>query len=269
MKTSRALRLVKERASDSFPTKRVKLEHIRDGKNARIFLGKLDELRASIASRGLLQPPLVRQRADDCYELIAGYRRMHCIRAIHAENPSRFAELDVSLFDGSDLEAALANLEENTGRHSLTIYELGQRCVELSEEHALSGSEIGERLGYGSSYVNNAIRVVKRLHPKLLRMLAEGAEHRDRYLFSRRHLFAWAAMDHEKQIRRFEELCPTRNKPPRRKPKKKEGPPPWTTQTRLLAALTKSADESSETALALEVAKYLMGLRKDPPIPLS
>src|SRR5258707_14561832 len=51
------------------------------GHNPRRSLGELDELAASIAEHGLLQPVVVRQTGER-FELIAGHRRLEALRRL-------------------------------------------------------------------------------------------------------------------------------------------------------------------------------------------
>ena len=108
----------------------------------------------SIRVRGVIQPVLVRPRADGSYELIAGERRWRA---------ARLAELDAIPAivrrhdDAGSLEVALI---ENMAREDLNPVEEARACAALVEELGLTREEVGVRIGRSRVAVSNLIRLL-------------------------------------------------------------------------------------------------------------
>ncbi len=72
---------------------------------------RIEELARSVAEFGVIQPILVRQRADGAYELLAGEHRLRA--ALMAGLP----EIPALVLDVDDTDAELVGLEENLRRY--------------------------------------------------------------------------------------------------------------------------------------------------------
>jgi ParB family chromosome partitioning protein len=113
---------------------------------------KLAELAASIKSRGLLQPIVVR-RVQDSFELLAGERRF---RAAQLAGLDRLPAL---VRDADDpLEIALI---ENLQREDLSPLEEAEGLAGLIERHGYSHQEVAELLGKSRPYVSNTLALLR------------------------------------------------------------------------------------------------------------
>ncbi len=127
----------------------------------------LDELAASIAELGVLEPILVRNRAGGGYEIVAGERRWRAAqRAGLKEVPVFVRELNTE-------EAFEAALVENLQREDLNPIETARAFQRLVEEHGNSQESVAKRVGKDRSTVANALRLLK-LPETVLAMLEEG-----------------------------------------------------------------------------------------------
>ncbi len=114
----------------------------------------LQELAASVAERGVLQPVLVRPRAGGTYELVAGERRWRAARIAGIEQiPTLVRHQD----DAAALELALI---ENMAREDLTPIEEARACAALVEELGLTREDVGRRVGRSRVAVSNLIRLL-------------------------------------------------------------------------------------------------------------
>lgn len=124
---------------------------IPEGRQRKLFdEKKLADLSASIVSKGLMHPPVVKDLGDGHYELIAGERRTRAIMNLHIHEagfscnaePVPAGHIPVILL--SDLGAhgfKEAELEENTIRENLTWQEAAMAIAEL---HKLRGDQAKE-----------------------------------------------------------------------------------------------------------------------------
>lgn len=127
----------------------------------------LAELAASIKSRGLLQPLLVREIAPGTYELVAGERRLR------AAKMAGLSEVPVLVKHFSDEEALSVALIENLQREDLNPLEEAEGYRRLIDEFGLSQEEIARRVGKDRSTVANALRLL-RLPEEVKEDLYEG-----------------------------------------------------------------------------------------------
>lgn len=113
---------------------------------------KLAELAASIKTRGLLQPLVLRQVGDH-FELLAGERRF---RAAQLAGIDRLPAL---IREGDDpLEIALI---ENIQREDLSPLEEAEALQHLAERHGYSHRAIGDLLGKSRPYVSNMLALTR------------------------------------------------------------------------------------------------------------
>lgn len=114
----------------------------------------LQELTESIKAQGIIQPLLVRQRADH-YELIAGERRWRAGQLVGlAEVPVIVREAD----DTAVLELALI---ENLQRENLNAMEEAQGYAELISRFNLRQEDVAGKVGKSRAWVANALRLLK------------------------------------------------------------------------------------------------------------
>lgn len=117
---------------------------------------ELKELAASIKSRGLLQPVIVRPHPDkpSQFQLIAGERRWRAaqIASLH-DIPAV-----ISAFD--DKEAAELSLIENIQRRDLSVIEEAEGYQALLEKHGYSQQELADIVGKSRSHIANIGRLL-------------------------------------------------------------------------------------------------------------
>ena len=112
------------------------------------------ELAESIKQFGVLQPLLV-QKKDDYYEIIAGERRWRAAKL------AGLKEIPVIIKDFSDQEVVEIALIENIQREDLNAIEEAVAYKRLMEEFHLKQDEIAERVSKSRTAVTNAMRLLK------------------------------------------------------------------------------------------------------------
>jgi ParB family transcriptional regulator, chromosome partitioning protein len=114
----------------------------------------LDELTHSVREFGLLQPIVVRERADG-YELIMGERRLRAARAAGLETVPAIVR------DTTDDALLRDALLENIHRVQLNPLEEAAAYQQLLEEFGATHEELAGRIGRSRSQVTNTIRLMK------------------------------------------------------------------------------------------------------------
>ncbi len=112
----------------------------------------LDELAASIAARGVLQPIVVRP-VGDRYEIVAGERRW---RAAQRAQLHVIPAIVRSFDDGATLEVALI---ENIQREQLNAIEEGEAYRRLIDDHGHNSEALAKLLSKSRSHVANLMRL--------------------------------------------------------------------------------------------------------------
>jgi ParB family transcriptional regulator, chromosome partitioning protein len=124
-------------------------------------------LTASVAEVGVLQPLLVRELADDRYELIAGERRWRAAKRAGLQTvPVVVRETD----EAGSLEQALI---ENLHRADLNALEEAAAYQQLVEDFGLTQEEVAQRVGKSRSAVANTLRLFQ-LPPSIQKLIGEG-----------------------------------------------------------------------------------------------
>ncbi len=127
---------------------------------------QLEELADSIRKYGVLQPLLV-QKKDDNYKIIAGERRWRAAKLAGLKTvPAVVREYSVQ----QAMEIALI---ENLQREDLNPIEEAQAYQRLIEEFSLKQEEIAERVSKNRTTVTNSLRLLN-LNPEVQQMLVEG-----------------------------------------------------------------------------------------------
>ncbi len=127
---------------------------------------QLNELAASIASNGVIQPLVVRRKGDG-FELVAGERRW---RASKMAGLSEVPVVVQEIADDKVLEIALI---ENIQRADLNPIETAHAFSRLVRELNLSHEEVGQRTGKERATITNFLRLLK-LPEDLQQLVAEG-----------------------------------------------------------------------------------------------
>jgi ParB family transcriptional regulator, chromosome partitioning protein len=124
-------------------------------------------LAKSIKAQGMLQPVVVRPRAEGGYELIAGERRLRAAREAKVETVPALVR------EAGDSESLLLSLVENVAREQLSAVEESRAYAVLMDEFGLGVTEIAERVGRSVPTVSNRLRLLE-LPDEVLWMLARG-----------------------------------------------------------------------------------------------
>ena len=109
----------------------------------------------SIRAQGLVQPVVVRPRAEGGFELIAGERRWRA--ALEARIPTVPAMVRAA----DDRDTLLLGLVENVAREELTAVEEARAYAMLLDEFDLSLGDLAERVGKAKPTVSNRLRLLE------------------------------------------------------------------------------------------------------------
>jgi ParB family chromosome partitioning protein len=124
-------------------------------------------LASSIREQGLLQPVVVRPRAEGGYELIAGERRWRAAREAGVQLlPALVREAD-------DRDTLLLALVENVAREQLSPVEEARAYAALIDEFELTLGDVAARVGRSKPAVSNRLRLLE-LPEEVLWMVARG-----------------------------------------------------------------------------------------------
>jgi ParB family chromosome partitioning protein len=136
----------------------LRIEQIRPGRyqpREAINDAALEELKASIKQRGVIQPVIVRPIAHGIYELVAGERRWRAAQAVgRTEIPAIVRAL-------SDQETLEWSLVENVQREGLNPLEEAKALARLVEEFGYTQETLADALGKERSSVANCLRLLK------------------------------------------------------------------------------------------------------------
>ncbi len=128
----------------------------------------LAELAQSLQTVGLLQPIIVRERADGGYQIIAGERRFR------AAQLAGFREIRAVVRHTDDDQVLTEALVENIHRVDLNALEEAAAYQQLLDDFAFTHEQLAARLGKSRSAITNTIRLLS-LGPELQRQVATGA----------------------------------------------------------------------------------------------
>ena len=130
--------------------------------------GALRELADSILATGVLQPILVRRRADnDGFQLVAGERRLRAAQLAGVDQiPALVKEVD----DREMLELALV---ENVQREDLNPIDEAKGYHSLATRLTMTHEQISQRVGKHRSVVTNALRLLA-LPAEIQEMVSRG-----------------------------------------------------------------------------------------------
>lgn len=115
---------------------------------------RLKELAESIRAKGMIQPIIV-QKKEDGYELIAGERRWRAVQLLGIEKiPALIKEV-------SDPEALEMALIENIQRENLNPVEEALAYEKLIQEFSLTQDELAKRVGRDRASIANHLRLLR------------------------------------------------------------------------------------------------------------
>jgi ParB family chromosome partitioning protein len=128
----------------------------------------LEELAASIGSRGVIQPIIVRPHPEaQGYQLVAGERRWR------AAQKARLHEIPALVRSLTDREVMALALIENLQREDLNPVEEARAYHRLSEDEGMIQADIARMVEKSRSHVANMMRLMSLPEP-VLEMLEQG-----------------------------------------------------------------------------------------------
>ena len=127
----------------------------------------LNELAASIAARGVIQPVIVTPLGSGRWQLVAGERRWR------AAQRARLHEIPAIIRELSDREITALALIENLQREDLNPIEEARAYHRLSENDGLTQTEIAQLVDKSRSHVANLQRLLT-LPEVVVAMVEEG-----------------------------------------------------------------------------------------------
>jgi ParB family chromosome partitioning protein len=145
---------------DRTPQRTVPIEFVRANPlNPRKTFAEteLDELAASIREKGIIQPLVVRPKADmpDVYEIIAGERRWR------AAQRAGLHEVPIVVIQAADKEALELAIIENVQRTDLNPLEEAAGYEQLMEQFGYVQADLAKVVGKSRSHVANTMRLSK------------------------------------------------------------------------------------------------------------
>ena len=131
---------------------------------------ELEELMASIAANGLLQPLVVRPSplSEGRYEIVAGERRYRSVQKLGWD------EVPVVVRDVDDETLLVLALVENLQREALNPLEEAEGFQALADNFDMTQAEIAKAVGKSRSAVANSIRLLRL--PASVRKLVDAGE---------------------------------------------------------------------------------------------
>ena len=127
----------------------------------------LDQLAASIAQRGVIQPIIVTDLGSGKYRLVAGERRWR------AAQRARLHTIPAIVRDLDQREVMALALIENLQREDLNPLEEARAYQKLSDDEGMTQAEIAQLVDKSRSHVANFQRLLT-LPDEILAFLAEG-----------------------------------------------------------------------------------------------
>jgi ParB family chromosome partitioning protein len=133
----------------------LEIKRISLSRNAlRSEMGPLDELAASIAEKGLLEPIVVRF-APGGFEVVAGNRRLEACKMLGMRSiPCHVVDLD-------DREAFEISLVENIQHETMNPIDEARAFKKYADDYGFGGiSQLAEKIGKSQGYISNRIRLL-------------------------------------------------------------------------------------------------------------
>lgn len=127
---------------------------------------KIDALADSIQANGILQP-LVVQKTDDGYQLIAGERRLRASLRLG------LSQVPIVLREPSADESIILALIENLQREDLNPMEEATAFARLQEQFELSQEAVAEKVGKSRPAIANSLRLLS-LPEEVKEYVAQG-----------------------------------------------------------------------------------------------
>lgn len=127
---------------------------------------RLEELATSIQENGVIQP-LVVQKKENCYELVAGERRWRASRIAGLKKvPCLIREFD-------EKQNLIVAIIENMQREDLDPMEEANGIQQMIQKFGFTQEQVSESLGKSRAYIANSVRLLK-LPEEIQKMIREG-----------------------------------------------------------------------------------------------
>ncbi len=184
--------LIPQREQPAAPAVEIPLSRIRRNPyqpRRHLEQESLDQLAASIAEHGVIQPVLVTETLDG-YQLVAGERR---VRAAQLAGLERVPAVIRQLADHAQLELALV---ENLQRADLNPIEEAGAYRQLIDEFGMTHEQLAARFGRARSTVANTLRLLE-TDPRVQAAVGDRA-------ITEGHARALAGIPPEQQVRALE-----------------------------------------------------------------
>jgi ParB family transcriptional regulator, chromosome partitioning protein len=120
--------------------------------NPRRKVQQVDDLAASIAEYGLLQPIVVRRQGDG-YEVVAGHRRLAAVRSLG------WTDVPAVVRDEAEDRAYLLTLIENLQRQDLSPREEARALEVLVRDRGFTTRQVAAAIKRSQAYVSKRLRV--------------------------------------------------------------------------------------------------------------
>jgi ParB family chromosome partitioning protein len=114
----------------------------------------LESLAKSLKDKGLLQPLVVRPRADGSFEIVAGERRWRASQRVGIH------ELPVLIRELNDRETLEIALIENIQRSDLNALEEARAYRQLLEQYNYTQQQLADSIGKSRSHIANTMRLL-------------------------------------------------------------------------------------------------------------
>ena len=178
----------------------------------------LEELADSIKQYGLIQPIVV-QKKDDYYEIIAGERRWRAAKLAGVK------EVPVVIKDYSTQEVMEIALIENIQREHLNPIEEARAYQRLIKDYRLKQDEVAEKVSKSRAAITNALRLLK-LDERVQDMVIEGkiSSGHARTILSiddndKQYMIAQKIFDEKLSVREVEKLMKSLDEPEKKEKK--------------------------------------------------
>ncbi len=145
----------------------IEIEPNRDQPRRNFDEEALDELANSIKTYGVLQPILVNKK-DDYYEIVAGERRWRAAKKAGLEEMPCIIKEDIT--EKSNKEIALI---ENLQRVDLNPIDKAKGLKELIDDYGMTQKELADSIGISRSNIANSVRILN-LDPRVIELAQNG-----------------------------------------------------------------------------------------------